>query len=94
MLWVGLYLACALAFVYALRPLKTFCVLMCAFIAVIFGNIFRAVALFYMEAGIIKMPAWSHDYVGVVAFVLVAAGITTFVFWIRREKICAQTVSI
>lgn len=94
MLWVGLYLACALASIYSLRPLKTLYVLTSAFIVVIFGNIFRAVALFYLEAGIIKMPAWSHDYVGVVAFVLVAAGITVFASWIRREKLCAQTLAI
>lgn len=94
MLWVGLYLACALASVYALRPLKTLYVLISAFIVVIFGNIFRAVALFYLEAGVIKMPAWSHDYIGVVAFVMVAAGITVLASWIRREKLCAQTLSI
>lgn len=94
MLWVGLYLACALSLVYSLRPLKTLYVLTSAFIVVIFGNIFRAVALFYLEAGVIKMPAWSHDYIGVVAFVLVAAGITVFASWIRREKLCAQTLSI
>ena len=94
MLWVGLYLACALVFIYSLRPLKTLYVLTSAIIVVIFGNIFRAVALFYLEAGVIEMPAWSHDYIGVVAFVMVAAGITMFTSWIRREKICAQTLSI
>jgi exosortase/archaeosortase family protein len=94
MLWVGLYLACALATVYALRPLKTLTVLSTALIAVICGNIFRAVALFYLEARVIEMPAWSHDYVGVVAFALVATGITSFVWWLRREKLCAQTLSI
>lgn len=94
MLWVGLYLACMLATVYSLRPLKTLYVLASAFVVVIFGNIFRAIALFYLEAGVIKLPAWSHDYVGVIAFVLVAAGITILVRCIRREKLCAQTLSI
>lgn len=94
MLWMGLYLASALATLYALRSLKTLYVLTSALIVIIFGNIFRAIALFYMEAGVIKLPAWSHDYIGVVAFVMVAAGITVFVRWIRRDKLCAQTLSI
>ena len=93
MLWVGLYLACALAAVYDLRPLKTLYVLMSASVVIILGNVFRAVALFYLEAGIVEMPPWGHDYVGVVAFVLIAAGITASVRWIRREKLCAPQLS-
>lgn len=94
MLWVGLFLACALTSIYDLRPLKTLYALTIAFIVVIFGNIFRAVGLFYLEAGVIEMPAWSHEYVGVIAFVIIAAGITLIVRWMGREKICAQTLSI
>ena len=80
--------SCAL---YDLRPLKTLYVLMSASVVIIFGNIFRAVALFYLEAGIVEMPGWGHDYIGVVAFVLIAAGITASVRWIRREKLCAAS---
>jgi len=94
MLWVGLYLVCALASLYELRPLKLLYALTTTFVIVIGGNIFRAVALFYLEAGIIEMPAWAHDYIGVVVFLLIAAGITFAVQFIRREKICAPQLSI
>lgn len=94
MLWVGLFLACALASFYDLRPLKTLYALMSAFVAIIVGNIFRAVALFYLEAGVIESPAWAHDYVGLVAFVIIATSIALIVRRISGEKICAQPLSI
>jgi exosortase/archaeosortase family protein len=89
MLWVGLYLACALAALYELRLLKLLYALSAAFVIVIGGNIFRAVALFYLEAGIVEMPAHAHDYVGVVVFVMIATSITFAVQYLGREKICA-----
>jgi exosortase/archaeosortase family protein len=93
MLWVGLYLVCALASLYDLRSLKLLYALTTAFVIVIGGNIFRAVALFYLEAGIIEMPDWAHDYIGVVVFLLIAASITFTVQFIKREKICAPQLS-
>lgn len=93
MLWVGLYMVCALASLYDLSPLKLLSALATAFVIVIGGNVFRAVALFYHEAGIVEMPAWAHDYIGVVVFLMIAAGITFAVQFIRREKICAPQLS-
>lgn len=95
MLWVGLFLVCLLAALYDLRPLRTLYSLAAAFVVIILGNVFRAVALFYLEAKVIEMPAWSHDYVGVVAFVVSAAGIIMIVRRLREgEKLCAQPLSI
>lgn len=95
MLWVGLLLVCVLAAVYDLRPLRTLYGAAAAFVVIILGNVFRAVALFYLEAKVVEMPAWSHDYVGVVAFVAVAAGIVMIVRRLRGgEKLCAQPLSI
>ncbi len=48
------------------------------------ANVFRAVALFYIEARVLDFPAWSHEYAGVVAFVLEAVGIISFIFLLRR----------
>jgi exosortase/archaeosortase family protein len=93
MLWAGLYLACTLASLYGLRFWKTLLALACAFCAIIAGNIFRAVALFYLEAGIVEMPGWAHDYAGAVAFLLVAASIVTAVQLIRGEKPCGELLS-
>ncbi|HJU53647.1 MAG TPA: archaeosortase/exosortase family protein [Pyrinomonadaceae bacterium] len=95
MLWVGLFLVCVLAAVYDLRPLRTLYSLAAAFVVIIFGNVFRAVALFYLEAKVVEMPSWSHEYVGVVAFVVIAAGIVLIVRRMREgEKLCAQPLSI
>jgi exosortase/archaeosortase family protein len=53
-------------------------------IVIMGANVFRAVALFYIEAGVLDFPAWSHEYAGVVAFVLEAAGIIYLVFMLRK----------
>ncbi|HWT00764.1 MAG TPA: archaeosortase/exosortase family protein [Pyrinomonadaceae bacterium] len=95
MLWVGLFLVCLLAAVYDLRPLRTLYGLAAACVVIVLGNVFRAVALFYVEAKVVLMPAWSHDYVGVVAFAVVAAGIVMIVRRLREgEKLCARPLSI
>lgn len=93
MLWVGLYLTFTLICVYELRLFKTLVLLTAAFFAIIIGNVFRAVALFYLESGVFPMPAWAHDYTGLVAFALVATGIVAAVHFIRREKLCGELLS-
>jgi len=93
MLWVGLYLTFALVCMYELRLFKTLVLLTAAFFAIIAGNVFRAVALFYFESGVFPMPAWAHDYTGLVAFALVATGIVGAVHFIRREKLCGELQS-
>jgi exosortase/archaeosortase family protein len=93
MLWAGLYLAFALVCIYELRFVKSLALLMVAVLVIIAGNIFRAVALFYFESGVFPMPAWAHDYAGMVAFALVAGGIVAAVHFIRRDKICNELLS-
>lgn len=90
MLWVGLYLTFALVCIYELRPFKTLILLVAALFAIIAGNVFRAVALFYFESGVFPMPAWAHDFTGLVAFALVATGIVGALYFIRREKLCDE----
>lgn len=95
MLWVGLFLVCVLAALYDLNPLRTLYSVAAAVVVVILGNVFRAVALFYLEAKVIEGPAWSHDYAGLVAFALVAAGIVAVVRRMRGGgKLCARPLSI
>lgn len=88
MLWVGLFLACALACFYDLRPLRTFLALAAAFVAILSGNVLRAVALFHVEAGVVQAPPWAHDYVGVVAFAAVAGFILVTVRQIGGVRRC------
>ena len=93
MIWVGLYLTFTLICIYELRLFKTLVLLLAAFFAIIAGNVFRAIALFYLESGVFPMPAWAHDYAGLIAFALVATGIVAAVQFIRREKLCGELLS-
>ena len=93
MLWVGLYLAFTLVCIYELRLFRTLVLLTTALFAIIAGNVFRAVALFYLESGVFPMPAWAHDYTGLVAFALVATGIVAALYFIRKEKLCGELLS-
>lgn len=93
MLWVGMFLTFVLLCLYELPAVKTLLLLLLAFVVIILGNVFRAVALFYIEAGVLSMPSWGHDYAGVVAFVLQAAGIISIMFMLRRGHLCGRAIS-
>ena len=88
MLWVGLFLACALACLYGLRPAATLLTIAAACVAIISGNVLRAAALFYVEAGVVEAPAWAHEYVGVVAFAGVALIVLAAARGIRKVTPC------
>jgi len=93
MLWVGLFLTFVLLCLYELPVLKALLLLPLTFVVIIGANVFRAVALFYLEAGVLQMPSWGHEYAGLIAFVLEAAGIVFIVFKLRRGSVCAAAVS-
>jgi exosortase/archaeosortase family protein len=88
-----MFLTFVLLCLYELPLVKTLLLLSLSFVVIIIGNVFRAVALFYMEAGVLSMPSWGHDYAGVVAFVLEAAGIVSIMFMLRKGKLCGPAVS-
>jgi len=75
MLWAGFYLTFTLAAFYHLSPLRTAIVSGFAFLIILLGNLFRATALFYVEIGIVDMPAWVHTGIGLLMFAFVAVGI-------------------
>jgi exosortase/archaeosortase family protein len=93
MLWVGMFLTFVLLCLYELPILKSALLVLLAFVVIIGANVFRAVALFYLEAGILNMPSWSHEYAGVIAFVLEAAGIVSILFRLQRRNVCGEVVS-
>jgi exosortase/archaeosortase family protein len=88
MLWVGLLLTFVVLCLYELPLLKTLLVLPLAGVVILVANVFRAVALFYLEAGVLRLPSWGHEYAGVIAFVLEAAGIIAIVLMMRRRTVC------
>lgn len=93
MLWVGMFLTFSLLCLYELPLLKAALLVLLAFGVIIGANVFRAIALFYLEAGVWNMPSWGHEYAGVVAFVLEAAGIVSILFMLQKRKLCGATVS-
>ena len=90
MLWAALFLTFALADLYRLGWVRTGLASMLALVAVLLGNTLRAAALFYLEAGVIKLPAWSHEGTGVIVFLATALGIVPGIRHIRRVNPCAQ----
>jgi exosortase/archaeosortase family protein len=93
MVWVGLFLTFVVLCLYELPLLKTLIVLPLAGVVIMIANVFRAVALFYLEAGVLRLPSWGHEYAGVIAFVLEAAGIISIVWMMRRRSVCAVVTS-
>ena len=84
MLWTGMFLCFALACWFRLSWRRTIATAALSFIAIILGNTLRAVALFYLEAEVIKLPERfsesAHSATGVMMFLLTAitiAGLVT-----------------
>jgi len=94
MLWVGLFLTFVILCLYELPLLKTLLLLPLVAIVIMAANVFRAVALFYLEAGVVKLPSWGHEYTGLIAFALEAAGIVAITLMLRRkENVCVAATS-
>jgi len=87
MLWAGLYLAFTLVCLYDLRFVKTCFVASISIVAINLGNVFRAVALFYVEAGVIAFPSWVHEAIGIVAFLATSLFVIWFVQWIWKREL-------
>lgn len=93
MLWVGMFLTFALLCLYELPIVKSALLVLLAFAVIIAANVFRAVALFYIETRVFEMPSWGHEYAGVVAFVLEAAGIVSILLMLQKRNVCGEAVS-
>ncbi|MGW8394208.1 archaeosortase/exosortase family protein [Pseudoduganella sp. HUAS MS19] len=86
MLWAGLLLASALAGAVRLSPLRTAAALTLAVIAVVVANAIRATALFYVETGIVHLPASAHDAIGIFSFAAAGAGILFITQQLEKRK--------
>jgi exosortase/archaeosortase family protein len=93
MLWVGLFLTFFVLCLYELPLLKTLLLLPLVGVVILAANVFRAVALFYLEAGVLHMPSWGHEYAGVIAFMLEAVGIVSIVLLLRRRRVCVAATT-
>jgi exosortase/archaeosortase family protein len=90
MLWAALFLTFALCAFHRLGWARTGIATALAVVAVLLGNTLRAAALFIVEAGILKLPSWSHEGTGLVVFAAVAVGLVLGVRQIRGVYACAR----
>ena len=72
MLWTGLYSSCALAAVFRLEGARFLLLAAFAVFVVLMGNVLRATALFYVEAGFVPQAAPAHEAIGIIVFAVAA----------------------
>jgi exosortase len=68
MLWVGMYAAALLSYLYRARVLRTVVNAAAAAVIVVAANVLRNALLFFKEAGIVALPDWTHEGVGLLMF--------------------------
>lgn len=88
MLWSELFLTSILICVYEMRFAYALVAIGGAFVAVMAGNLFRTLGLFYIESGLVDLPEWMHTGVGVLSFAMISVGITAFVFHLSKDSLC------
>jgi exosortase len=86
MLWVGLFAAALLSYLYRASTSRTAFNLGMALVLVVAANVLRNALLFFKEAGIVSLPGWTHDALGLLAFGLALWPLYLIVAWRRDEK--------
>ncbi|MBW7863420.1 MAG: exosortase/archaeosortase family protein [Candidatus Hydrogenedens sp.] len=81
MLWGGLFMALALAGLFGHGWRGTLKMVAAAAVLLVLANALRAAALFYPGAGLITLPAWGHEGVGLLLFAEMAG----LLFWMARR---------
>ncbi|NJD06160.1 MAG: exosortase/archaeosortase family protein [Methylococcaceae bacterium] len=71
MLWVGLVAAAAASAWNRARPVPLLRNLGLALALVLIGNVIRNAALFFKETGLVELPDWTHEGIGLALFALV-----------------------
>jgi exosortase/archaeosortase family protein len=90
MLWVGMFVCFTLICFYDMNFKQTFLTALFSFLVLIIGNVFRTAALFYVESGILHLPAWTHAGIGVISFMVAATFILMFAIKVREVDRCVQ----
>ncbi|MHC4459996.1 MAG: archaeosortase/exosortase family protein [Planctomycetota bacterium] len=75
MLWVGCYLIVVLSCVWDIGLVKTFIAGLFGIIVIIIGNALRVASLFYTEIGMVNIPEWGHNVVGMIVFAITATAV-------------------
>jgi exosortase/archaeosortase family protein len=93
MLWAGLFLALVLACLHGLGAGRTAALVTAALALTLAANTGRAAVLFLAEAQVVRAPAWAHEAVGVLAFILAALAVAWLASRLRREGPCVAPAS-
>ena len=93
MMWAGLYLAMTLSCFYRLSGLKTIGILLLTLPVIILGNTIRTTGLFFTESGIIQLPPWTHNAIGMMAFLLISIAILVIAEILKKETPCEASTS-
>jgi len=75
MLWSGYYMTAAMSCFFRWRTKRTLFFFLITLIVVILGNTLRATALFYVESGLVALPSWAHQAMGLCVFLLMMLAI-------------------
>ncbi|MDX1914875.1 MAG: archaeosortase/exosortase family protein [Methylophilus sp.] len=70
MLWIGLYLGALFSYLNSAQTLRTLINLSMTGALVILANVTRNTLLFYKESGMVDLPHWTHEAIGLVTFAL------------------------
>lgn len=73
MLWAGGYLIAAAAALFRFNSRQSLLAVGLTLAVVVAANAIRAAALFYLETGLLPLPAWTHEAAGMSVFI--AAGL-------------------
>ncbi|MGJ8725300.1 MAG: exosortase/archaeosortase family protein [Roseibacillus sp.] len=85
MLWFTGYLTCALAALHHLPWKKFLPLIPCAILLSFLANILRATLLFFPEAGLLTLPYWTHEALGLALHLFVALILLTFIKQTKRK---------
>ena len=70
MLWIGLYLGALFSYLNNATTPRTLVNMTLASVLVIIANVLRNTLLFYKESGMVPLPHWTHEAIGLLIFAL------------------------
>lgn len=83
MLWTGLLLILSLAALHRLNWPRTILAVISGIVLIVLGNALRATLLFTKEAGIVTLPDWTHEGIGLAVFAALVFGLS---WWFGRLR--------
>jgi len=93
MIWVILILTALTAVVYNYSWKKGMLLGFIALLIAVFGNVVRAVILFFPESNLVKWPGWTHESLGILVYLVVCAALLKIFSIMSHDKKITYTHS-